>query len=134
LRFRDPAALVAVVLSAALTSCIVLLHSVSSFEAMAFGIGRALTAPLAVLNFILYFIAACLAGSVLNHNLDHGNTLGQLQNHLQLSNFSDFSKFGSVLDFVVSGICRDLDEDGILGGPLEKSCENCVLLQNLHAI
>jgi len=39
---------------------------------MAFGIGRGLTAPLAVLNFILYFISACLAGSVLNHNLDNG--------------------------------------------------------------
>jgi hypothetical protein len=39
---------------------------------MAFGIGRALTAPLAVLTFILYFISACLAGSVLNHNLDGG--------------------------------------------------------------
>ena len=42
------------------------------FGAMAFGIGRALTAPLAVLTFILYFISACLAGSVLNHNLDGG--------------------------------------------------------------
>jgi hypothetical protein len=39
---------------------------------MVFGIGRALTAPLAVLTFILYFISACLAGSVLNHNLDGG--------------------------------------------------------------
>ncbi|KAG0562517.1 hypothetical protein M758_9G104300 [Ceratodon purpureus] len=39
---------------------------------MAFGIGRGMTAPLAVLNFILYFISACLAGSILNHNLDGG--------------------------------------------------------------
>jgi len=39
---------------------------------MVFGIGRAVTAPLAVLTFILYFISACLAGSVLNHNLDGG--------------------------------------------------------------
>jgi hypothetical protein len=37
---------------------------------MAFGIGRGMTAPLAVINFILYFISACLAGSILNHNLD----------------------------------------------------------------
>lgn len=37
---------------------------------MAFGIGRAMAAPLAVINFVLYFISACLAGSILNHNLD----------------------------------------------------------------
>lgn len=37
---------------------------------MAFGIGRGVTAPLMVLNFCLYFIAACLAGSILNRNLD----------------------------------------------------------------
>jgi hypothetical protein len=37
---------------------------------MAFGLGRGLTAPLAVINFILYVISACLAGSILNHNLD----------------------------------------------------------------
>jgi len=37
---------------------------------MAFGIGRGLTAPLMVINFCLYFIAACLAGSILNRNLD----------------------------------------------------------------
>jgi len=43
---------------------------------MAFGIGRALTAPLAVLNFILYFIAAALAGSLLNHYLDNKGNLG----------------------------------------------------------
>lgn len=37
---------------------------------MAFGIGKGLTAPLMVVNFCLYFIAACLAGSILNRNLD----------------------------------------------------------------
>ncbi|KAG0556604.1 hypothetical protein KC19_11G066500 [Ceratodon purpureus] len=37
---------------------------------MAFGIGKGLTAPLMLVNFCLYFIAACLAGSILNRNLD----------------------------------------------------------------
>ncbi|KAG0562519.1 hypothetical protein KC19_9G152700 [Ceratodon purpureus] len=37
---------------------------------MAFGIGKGLTVPLMVINFCLYFIAACLAGSILNRNLD----------------------------------------------------------------
>jgi hypothetical protein len=37
---------------------------------MAFGVGRALTTPLAVLNFILYLIAAALAGWALNKYID----------------------------------------------------------------
>nr|XP_024389722.1 membrane protein PM19L-like [Physcomitrium patens]PNR45268.1 hypothetical protein PHYPA_015039 [Physcomitrium patens] len=37
---------------------------------MAFGIGKVLIMPLMVINFGLYFIAACLAGSILNRNLD----------------------------------------------------------------
>ena len=32
--------------------------------------------PLMVINFILYFISACLAGSILNRNLD-GRTVGE---------------------------------------------------------
>ncbi len=39
---------------------------------MAFGVGRALTTPLAVINFILYLIAACLAGWALNKYIDDG--------------------------------------------------------------
>jgi hypothetical protein len=39
---------------------------------MAFGAGRALTTPLAVINFILYLIAACLAGWALNKYIDGG--------------------------------------------------------------
>lgn len=35
-----------------------------------------MTAPLAVINFILYFISACLAGSILNHNLDGHSFIG----------------------------------------------------------
>lgn len=38
--------------------------------AMAFDIGKGLMALLMVVNFCLYFIAACLAGSILNRNLD----------------------------------------------------------------
>jgi hypothetical protein len=45
---------------------------------MAFGIGRGMTAPLMVINFCLYFIAACLAGSILNRNLDAN--MGQTNN------------------------------------------------------
>jgi len=37
---------------------------------MAFGISKGMLIPLMVLNFCLYFIAAALAGSVLNRNLD----------------------------------------------------------------
>lgn len=37
---------------------------------MAFALGKGLTAPLMLVNFCLYFIAACLAGSILNRNLD----------------------------------------------------------------
>ncbi|CAK9251484.1 unnamed protein product [Sphagnum jensenii] len=37
---------------------------------MAFGVGRALTTPLAVINFILYLIAAALAGWALNKYID----------------------------------------------------------------
>ena len=43
-----------------------------SFAAMAFGAGRAIHAPFSGLNFILYFIAAAIAGSLLNHNFDGG--------------------------------------------------------------
>jgi hypothetical protein len=39
---------------------------------MAFGVGRALTTPLAVINFILYLITACLAGWALNKYIDGG--------------------------------------------------------------
>jgi hypothetical protein len=41
---------------------------------MAFGVGRALTTPLAVLNFILYLISACLAGWALNRYIDYGSS------------------------------------------------------------
>ncbi|CAM6030510.1 unnamed protein product [Sphagnum balticum] len=41
---------------------------------MAFGVGRALTTPLAVLNFILYLISACLAGWALNRYIDSGSS------------------------------------------------------------
>lgn len=37
---------------------------------MAFGMGRGMTAPLAVINFILYVVSAALAGSILNRNFD----------------------------------------------------------------
>jgi len=37
---------------------------------MAFGISKAMVIPLLVLNFCLYLIAAALAGSILNRNLD----------------------------------------------------------------
>jgi len=37
---------------------------------MAFGISKGMVLPLMILNFCLYFIAACLAGSILNRNLD----------------------------------------------------------------
>lgn len=40
------------------------------FVAMAFGISKGMVLPLMILNFCLYFIAACLAGSILNRNLD----------------------------------------------------------------
>ncbi|KAH9567859.1 hypothetical protein CY35_03G047800 [Sphagnum magellanicum] len=40
---------------------------------MAFGVGRALTTPLAVINFILYLIAAILAGWALNKYIDDGS-------------------------------------------------------------
>lgn len=37
---------------------------------MAFGLGRGLSTPLMVINFILYLIAAALAGWALNRNMD----------------------------------------------------------------
>jgi hypothetical protein len=37
---------------------------------MAFGIGRGLSTPLLVINFILYLVAACLAGWALNRDID----------------------------------------------------------------
>ncbi|CAK9233932.1 unnamed protein product [Sphagnum troendelagicum] len=37
---------------------------------MAFGVGRCLSTPLMVINFILYFISACLAGWALNRLID----------------------------------------------------------------
>jgi hypothetical protein len=37
--------------------------------AMAFSIGRSLSAPLLVINFLLYLISACLAGWALNRNM-----------------------------------------------------------------
>ncbi|KAH8938962.1 hypothetical protein BDL97_15G011400 [Sphagnum fallax] len=40
---------------------------------MAFGIGRGLTTPLLVINFILYLIAAALAGWALNRDIDSSN-------------------------------------------------------------
>jgi hypothetical protein len=40
---------------------------------MAFGIGRGLTTPLLVINFILYLVAACLAGWALNRDIDSSN-------------------------------------------------------------
>lgn len=42
------------------------------FAEMAFGIGRGLATPLLVINFLLYLIAACLAGWALNRIIDHG--------------------------------------------------------------
>lgn len=36
---------------------------------MAFSIGRSLSAPLLVINFLLYLISACLAGWALNRNM-----------------------------------------------------------------
>ncbi len=42
---------------------------------MAFGVGRGMTAPLVVINFILYVISACLSGSILNRNLDDKEAL-----------------------------------------------------------
>jgi hypothetical protein len=40
---------------------------------MAFGIGRGLTTPLLVINFILYLVAAALAGWALNRDIDSSN-------------------------------------------------------------
>lgn len=37
---------------------------------MAFGVGRALTAPLAVINFILYLISIILAGWAINKSIE----------------------------------------------------------------
>jgi hypothetical protein len=45
---------------------------------MAFGVGRCLSTPLMVINFIFYFIAACLAGWALNRLID-GSYIGKLQ-------------------------------------------------------
>jgi hypothetical protein len=39
---------------------------------MAFGLGRGLSTPLMVINFILYLIAAALAGWALNRNINAG--------------------------------------------------------------
>ena len=44
---------------------------------MAFGIGRGLATPLLVINFILYLIAACLAGWALNRNFDAARGTGE---------------------------------------------------------
>jgi hypothetical protein len=60
----------------AIQSCLRVLPSLSKLVAMAFGIGRAMITPLMVINFILYFISACLAGSILNRNFD-GRTVGE---------------------------------------------------------
>lgn len=62
--------------STALHSCLRVLPSLSKLVAMAFGIGRGMTAPLMVINFILYFISACIAGSILNRMLD-GPSVGE---------------------------------------------------------
>jgi len=44
---------------------------------MAFGVGRCLSTPLMVINFILYFISACLAGWALNRLID-GSGVGMV--------------------------------------------------------
>ena len=41
---------------------------------MAFNMGRSLSAPLLVINFLMYLISACLAGWALNRNV--GATIG----------------------------------------------------------
>ena len=71
----------------ALQSCLRVLPSLSKLLAMAFGIGRGMTAPLMVINFILYFISACLAGSLLNRTLD-GRGVGELAIHQMIHCFS----------------------------------------------
>lgn len=44
---------------------------------MAFGVGRGLATPLLVINFVMYLVAACLAGWALNRNLDAGTGTGE---------------------------------------------------------
>lgn len=56
---------------------------------MAFGIAKVEAVPLIVLNFCLYFTAACLAGSILNRNLDAN---AGLNDDLQIGNGSDSAK------------------------------------------
>ncbi len=51
---------------------------------MAFGLGRGLSTPLMVINFILYLIAAALAGWALNRNIDSASgTAGYVGNTLK---------------------------------------------------
>ena len=52
-------------------------HCFHLAAAMAFGIGRGLATPLLVINFILYLIAACLAGWALNRNFDAARGTGE---------------------------------------------------------
>lgn len=44
---------------------------------MAFGVSKAMVAPLAVLNFILYLISAAIAGSLLNKSIDNDGAFGK---------------------------------------------------------
>jgi hypothetical protein len=44
---------------------------------MAFGLGRGLSTPLMVINFILYLIAAALAGWALNRIMNEGVGIGE---------------------------------------------------------
>jgi len=53
---------------------------------MAFGITKALVAPLLVINFILYLISAAIAGSLLNKGFDHRfNSFGNVATELFLT-------------------------------------------------
>lgn len=53
---------------------------------MAFGIGRGVSTPLLVINFILYLISACLAGWALNRQLD-GRGVGKCQTQKPFNSF-----------------------------------------------
>jgi len=45
---------------------------------MAFGVSKAMVAPLAVLNFCLYLISAAIAGSLLNKSFDRDGVFGNV--------------------------------------------------------
>ncbi len=70
---------------------------------MAFGLGRGLSTPLMVINFILYLIAAALAGWALNRNINAG--AGKFEGPLGTSLWNSDHLKATMADCIVVYYC-----------------------------